>query len=58
MPLACVYSGQIGALTPHQADVLFGHIGTDATPLACIYLGQIGALMPHQADVLFGHDDK
>jgi hypothetical protein len=32
MPPACIYSGQIGALTPHQADFLFGHTRTDATP--------------------------
>jgi hypothetical protein len=24
-PSACVYSGQIGASTPHQADFIFGH---------------------------------
>jgi hypothetical protein len=55
MPPACVYSGQIRALMPHQADFIFGHIGTDATPPACIYSGQIGALTPHQADFIFGH---
>jgi hypothetical protein len=52
------YLGQIGALKPHQAGFIFGHIGTDTTPLACIYLGQIEALTPHQAGFIFGHDDK
>jgi hypothetical protein len=41
---ACAYSGQIGASTPHQADFIFGQIGTDATLQACAYSGQIGAL--------------
>jgi hypothetical protein len=54
-PPACVYSGQIGALTLHQADFIFSHIGTDATPPTCVYSGQIGALMPHQADFIFDH---
>jgi hypothetical protein len=31
-------------LTPHQADFIFGQIGTDATLQACAYSGQIGAL--------------
>jgi hypothetical protein len=31
-------------LTPHQADFIFGQIGTGATLQACAYSGQIGAL--------------
>jgi hypothetical protein len=31
-------------LTPHQADFIFGQIGTDATLQACAYSGQIVAL--------------
>jgi hypothetical protein len=31
-------------LMPHQADFIFGQIGTDATLQACAYSGQIGAL--------------
>jgi hypothetical protein len=54
-PPACFHPGQIGALTPHQADFLFGHIRTDATPPKCVYLGQIRALTPHPADFIFGH---
>jgi hypothetical protein len=55
MPSACVYSGQIEAFTPHQADFTFGPVVTDATPSACVYSGQIGAFTPHQADFTFGH---
>jgi hypothetical protein len=50
-----LYSGQIGALMPRQADLNFSHIGTDAAPQACFYSGQIGALTPRQADLNFGH---
>jgi hypothetical protein len=31
-------------LTPHQADFIFGQVGTDATLQACAFAGQIGAL--------------
>jgi hypothetical protein len=54
-PSACFHPDQIGALTPHQADFDFGHIGTDATPPTCVYSGQIRALTPHQADFTFSH---
>jgi hypothetical protein len=43
-PLACVFSGQIVALRPHQAGFTFGQIGTDAAPPACVYSGQIWPL--------------
>jgi hypothetical protein len=36
--------GQIGAITLHQVDVIFSHVGTDATPPTFVYSGQIGAL--------------
>jgi hypothetical protein len=42
----------------HQADFIFGQIGTNAMLQACAYSGQIGASTPHQADFTFGHDDK
>jgi hypothetical protein len=43
-----------GATMPHQADFIFGQIGTDATLQVCAYSGQVGASTPHQADFIFG----
>jgi hypothetical protein len=51
---ACVFSGRIVALRPHQAGFIFGQIGIDTTLQACAYSGQIGASTPHQADFTFG----